>query len=251
MLAEQADDLGFNRYMICNLHALLSDNRMQDTKASGRLRFRAVGIGRSVFYPLEGPQRIEARFLQALEKADVIHDPFERAFFAMVHLPYLQPFEDVNKRVSRLSANIPLIQQNLCPLSFVDVEQSDYVAGLLGVYELNRVEMLRDVFVWAYRRSCQRYNAVRETLGELDPFRLRRRLLISECVQDAVAGGWHSTEDSGKVVQWAEENRPADHRDEFATAIRVELEALHEGNIARYRLRPHQFQKWKGLTERP
>ena len=35
----------------------------------------------------------------------------------MVHLPYLQPFEDVDKRVSRLAANIPLIQADLCPLS--------------------------------------------------------------------------------------------------------------------------------------
>jgi hypothetical protein len=42
----------------------------------------------------------------------------------MVHLPYLQPFVDVNKRVSRLAANIPMIQRNLCPLSFVDVPQS-------------------------------------------------------------------------------------------------------------------------------
>lgn len=40
-----------------------------------------------------------------------------------VHLPYLQPFEDVNKRVSRLAANIPFIRHNLCPLSFIDVPQ--------------------------------------------------------------------------------------------------------------------------------
>jgi Fic family protein len=41
----------------------------------------------------------------------------------MVHLPYLQPFEGVNKRTSRLAANIPLIRHNLCPLSFIDVPQ--------------------------------------------------------------------------------------------------------------------------------
>jgi Fic family protein len=54
-----------------------------------------------------------------MDTAAAIRDPFEQAFFAMVHLPYLQPFVDVNKRVSRLAANIPLIQHNLCPLSFV------------------------------------------------------------------------------------------------------------------------------------
>ena len=33
----------------------------------------------------------------------------------MVHLPYLQPFDDVNKRVSRLAANIPFAHHNLAP----------------------------------------------------------------------------------------------------------------------------------------
>ena len=61
----------------------------------------------------------------------------------------MKPFEDVNKRVSRLAANIPLIRYNLCPLSFVDVPERAYIDGILGVYELNRIALLRDVFVWA------------------------------------------------------------------------------------------------------
>jgi hypothetical protein len=73
-----------------------------------------------------------------LEKLGAIYNPFEQAFFGMVHLPYLQPFQDVNKRVSRLAANIPFIRENLSPLSFMDVPERAYVEGLLGVYELNR-----------------------------------------------------------------------------------------------------------------
>ncbi len=165
MLAEQAEEIGFNRYTILNIHALLSDNLLADPAAGGRLRQRAVGISGSVFYPLEVPQTIEEHFDQILEKAAAIKDPFEQSFFVMVHLPYLQPFEDVNKRVSRLAANLPLIRHNLCPLSFIDVAQEDYVGGLLGVYELNRVEYLRDLYVWAYGRSAARYKAVREFAG--------------------------------------------------------------------------------------
>jgi hypothetical protein len=70
----------------------------------------------------------------------------------MVHLPYLQPFEDVNKRVSRLCANIPLVKGNFCPLSFTDVPQMGYLHGIIGVYELNRIEYLRDLFEWV--ASC-------------------------------------------------------------------------------------------------
>ena len=89
----------------------------------------------------------------------------------MVHIPYLQPFIDVNKRVSRPGANIPLIRHNLCPLSFIDVPERAYVEGTLGVYELTNIDLLRDVFVWAYERSCQRYIAIRATAAEPDPTR--------------------------------------------------------------------------------
>jgi hypothetical protein len=52
-----------------------------------------------------------------------------------VQLPYLQPFGDVNERASRRAANIPLIKGNLVPLSFIDVPESVYIDGLIGVYE--------------------------------------------------------------------------------------------------------------------
>ena len=157
LLVEQAEEIGFNRYTILNLHALLSENLLADPRACGRLRTIAVGIDGSTYHPLEVPQLIEESFQQILDTVTAITDPFEQAFFVMVHLPYLQPFEDVNKRVSRLALNIPLIRQNLSPLSFVDVPLRPYIDGLLGVYELNRIELLRDVFVWAYDRSSARY----------------------------------------------------------------------------------------------
>jgi len=61
----------------------------------------------------------------------------------MVHLPYLQPFDDVNKRVSRLAANIPFIKANLSPLSFTRVPRSTYADAILGIYELNGIDCSR------------------------------------------------------------------------------------------------------------
>jgi len=120
-LVSTADEIGFNRYTILNLHALLANNLLADPTAAGRLRYIAVGIERSTFHPLEVPQLVEECFDQILATAAAIADPFEQAFFVMVQLPYLQPFDNVNKRVSRLAANIPLIKGNLSPLSFADV----------------------------------------------------------------------------------------------------------------------------------
>lgn len=245
LLVEQADQIGFNRYTILNLHGLLADNLLADPQAGGRLRRIGVGIDGTVYHPLEVPQMIDECFDQILDTANAITDPFEQGFFALVHLAYLQGFEDVNKRVSRLAANIPLICKNLCPLSFVDVPERAYIDGVLGVYELNRIELLRDVFVWAYRRSCARYSAVRQSLGEPDPFRLRYRALVAEAIADVVRGGLDKKAATASFRQLASEQVPTEDRARFIEVVETEIMNLHEGNIARYRLRPAEHQAWR------
>jgi hypothetical protein len=193
------------------------------------------------------PQLIGECFDQILDMAAAIADPFEQAFFSMVHLPYLQPFEDVNKRVSRLAANLPLIRENLSPLSFVDVPERAYIDGTLGVYELNRIELLRDVFVWAYERSCARYAAVRQSLGEPDPFRLRHRDAIGRCVRGVVQSGMPRAAVENWLAAEAESSLPAADRARFVQVVAAELAGLHEGNIARYRLRPAEFAAWNNV----
>ena len=181
---------------------------MVDPDMCGRIRERSVGIGSSVYYPPVGHLRIKERFDQFLIKAEAIKNPFEQSFFAMVHLPYLQAFEDVNKRVSRLAANISLVRHNLCPLSFADVPQGDYLNAIIGVYELNRIDYLREVFVWAYKRSAMRYSAIRETLGEPDPFRLQHRTAIQQCVRSIV----QSSDGSQRIIDQAAKAFKGDDR---------------------------------------
>ena len=245
MLAEDAGEIGFNRYTLCNLHALLAENLLDDDQACGRIRQRPVGISGTVYHPLAVPQMVEEHFLEILAKADAIADPFEQAFFAMVHLPYLQPFEDVNKRVSRLAANIPLVRHNLCPLSFVDVPQDEYVSGLIGVYELNRIDLLRDVFVWAYRRSAGRFGVVLQSLGDPDPFRLRYRTQLAEFIREVVTAGMDKRKATGFIATRAASEIPQADRARFIELVETALTGLHEGNIARFRLRPTMFATWK------
>lgn len=242
-LVESADDIGFNRYSILNLHAILSDNLLPNPEACGRLRQIAVGIGGSVYSPLSTPQLLDEYFQRTLDTAEAISDPFEQSFFAMAHLSYLQPFEDVNKRVARLAANIPLVKHNLCPLSFIDVPKKSYVEGILGVYELNRLELMRDVFVWGYERSVKRYLSTREELGEPDPFRMKYRTLLTEIIREVVLHGAGQAQEV--VTTWAAEHIPEDDQQRFINLVHAELKGLHEGNIARFRLRPAEFAVWK------
>ena len=181
-IVDMAEEVDINRYTILNIHGLLSHDLLLDPRACGRLRTIRVKIGKSVYHPVEVPQLIEEYFQLIIQKAAAIKNPFEQSFFLMVHLPYLQPFLDVNKRASRLAGNIPFIRENLSPLSFVDVPESDYIQGLLAIYELNRIELFRDVFVWAYERSASLYLATLEALGQPDPFRVRYRDLLRRTI---------------------------------------------------------------------
>lgn len=242
-LIQPAEEFGFNTYTFMNLHALLSENLLQDPAASGRLRQGTVEVQGSVYRPLDVPQLIRELFDQILEKAAAIRDPFEQSFFLMVHIPYLQPFADVNKRVSRLAANIPFMRNGLCPLSFVDVPRPAYIDGTLAVYEHTRVDLLRDVFTWAYERSCQQFKAIAVALPEPDPFRLKYRNELTEIVGDVVRAGSQGT--SVEIRKRCATLVPEQDRLRFAEMASEELKNLHEGSIARYRLRLSEFRAWR------
>lgn len=243
-IVQSATEIGFNRYTFQNLHGLLANNLLPDPEAPGRLRSFGVGISKSVYTPLSMPQLIEESFDLLLQKAGQIENPFEQSLFIMVQLPYLQPFDDVNKRVSRLAANISLIQRNLSPLSFIDVPDHLYIQGTLAVYELNRIDLLKDVFVWAYERSASRYAAMRQSIGEPDPFRLKYREPIRTLITQIVSQAMNSREASKKISVFALQI-PETDRPKFIESVETELMALHEGNFARYRIRPSEFKQWR------
>ncbi len=244
-LVGNAADIGFNRYTILNLHAILANNLLADERAAGRLRHIGVGIDGSVYHPPETPQLVEDCFDQLLATADAITDPFEQSFFVMAQLPYLQPFDDVNKRVSRMAANIPFIKANLSPLSFTDLPRGLYTHATLGVYELNRVDLLRDVFIWSYARSAARYAAVRQSLGEPDPFRLRYRDALRSVVAEVVRGRMDRKTAAAHVETWASGHVEETDRAGFRGVAETELLGLHEGNFARYAIRPSEFAAWQ------
>ncbi|SHL20991.1 Fic family protein [Chitinophaga jiangningensis] len=243
-IVQLADEIGFNRYTLLNLHSLLSNNLLPNPAASGRLRHIAVGIQNSVYTPLAVPQLIEEMFDLMLDKASQIENPFEQAFFIMVHIPYLQPFDDVNKRVSRLASNISLNKHNLAPLSFIDVPNELYTKGLIGVYELNNVELLKDVFLWAYERSAAQYAVLRQSLGEPDPFRFKYRDQIRSIIHKIISEAMAKSQVEPYINDQAQELPEVD-RNKLIEVVESELLTLHEGNFARYLVRPSEFKKWQ------
>jgi len=243
-LTEPSDDIGFNRITITNLHALLSENLLGNPAAEGRLRTIPVDIGRSKYIPTAIPQLIEESFDHILRKAEQIQNPFEQALFVSVQLPYLQPFEDVNKRVSRLAANIPLFRHNLCPLSFTDVPKRIYIEGLLGVYELNDISLFKEVFKWSYHRSASRYKVIQESLGSPDPLYLKHRDLIKQCVKKIVEKQTKKSDVAEVLQQSLDGKVGSEETSEVVNLIEKELMSLHEGNFARFKITLKDFEEW-------
>ena len=249
LLVENIDSAGFNRYTLMNLHSALAENLLPNPADEGRIRQHAVDIGKSVYRPLSAPQQIEDALDALLLKAGQIRDPFEQSFFMMVHLPYLQPFADrfgnINKRTSRLVANLPLFRANLCPLTFLDVPEQAYSRATLGIYEMTRVELLRDLFVWAYERSTQEYLAIKQDLAEPDPLRLAWRDVIKQTLREVVT---HPELDPVSSIQRSVAERvPAPEQADVQALIIEELRRLHEGVLARYGLRPSEYTAWKAM----
>lgn len=243
LLVENAENVGFNRYTMLNLHSALSENLLPNPADEGRLRQHIVEIGKSVYRPLAVPAQISEIFDLVLDKAGQIADPFEQSFFVMVHIPYLQPFADVNKRTSRLAANLPLIRANLCPLTFLDVPEQAYSRAVLGVYELTRVQLLRDLYVWAYERSTQEYLAIKQDLAEPDPLRLTYRDVIKQTIRDIVN---QPDQDPLSVIRKNLTGHVPEADSGNVEALMIEeLRRLHEGVLARYGLRLSEYALWR------
>jgi Fic family protein len=247
-IIESAAESEISSHGICSIHALLSENLLGDPSASGRVRQIAVGVAGTTYLPLENPHVLRECFDIFIQKMNLIEDPFEQSFFSLVHLSYMQAFEDVNKRTARLVANIPLIKKNLKPLSFTDVNKEAYVQSLLGIYEKNDISLFKDLYLWAYKRSSQRYSAIQQAMGEPNLLKLKYRNLIQEIVRTLILEKIDGSQVVHQIQNLIEaQGLPEADATQLFQVIETEILSLHDGNIARFKIRPSEFQEWKSL----
>ncbi|MDD9963631.1 MAG: Fic family protein [Gammaproteobacteria bacterium] len=229
-------EIAISRLDILGIHALLADGLLVDPSMAGRLRRMPVGISLSNYRPLEDRFAIEEEFRVLVEKAAAITDPFEQSFFLLVHIPYLQAFDDINKRTSRIASNIPLLKADLAPMSFLAMDDSAYIDGLIGIYELNNVSLLRETYIDGYLASADNYSVLRSDLELPDKSALTYRDFVRMAVRRCVLE-WKGFRPHSVRVMAAEAGIPEDDREQVIAYVGNELRGLHEGNAIRYRLR--------------
>lgn len=237
-LVDAVPEYGLTSALLSNLHALLLQDLLADADSLGTIRRKVVQISDTVYVPTQVPLLLEEMFDLMLDKARRIKNPVEAAFFLWVHLAYLQPFEDGNKRTSRLAANVPLMLYNCAPLSFNEVEPLDYAQAMVGVYEFQDVSLAVELFAATYRRSLKKYTVLRQSMGAPDPMRLRYRETLNDVIQLIVRDRRPMVE-ALAVSGLGEDTAPG-----FRALLEEELRKLAAHNCARYRLTLRATEAW-------
>ncbi len=135
------------------LHAII----VKDLNIDVAFRKKPVGIVGSKYQPLDnGYQIIEAVdvLAKAVSKASL---PYAKALIALLGISYIQPFEDGNKRTSRLMANALLLAYNLAPLSYRSVDENEYREAMLVFYEINSLIPFKNIFIEQYKFAATNY----------------------------------------------------------------------------------------------
>jgi len=86
-----------------------------------------------------------------------LDDPFSKAIFTTLMISYIQPFEDGNKRASRLLGNAILLANNACPLSYRSINEADYKKAVIIFYEQNSARFFKELFVEQFKFAVGNY----------------------------------------------------------------------------------------------
>ncbi len=232
---------------IYTLHYLLADGLIP-ARYAGKIRDYGVRISGSVYIPWENPDKLKVQLEAICYKAALIQDPFEQSIFLLAHLAYLQAFYDVNKRTSRLSANIPLITHNLIPLSFNDVSKTDYQAAMIAIYELNDIHMLIELYVHSYLRTCQLYKVTLDVVN-YDEVRVRYRQQRRDIIRYIIT---HQLINQDMWIYISEETKKhigkKDQAD-FMHDIEEDLQEISAATIAGLGVTIYQLEEWLKLRK--
>jgi hypothetical protein len=116
-----------------HLHGIIGYNLGID----GGIRKRLVRISASKYEPLSNPHQLKESMETTLDVINKARSPYVKALLALLLIPYLQAFEDGNKRTGRMLANAILIHSIGRGFSLRKVDAKQLALAYLAFYEFN------------------------------------------------------------------------------------------------------------------
>ncbi|MDA3803080.1 MAG: Fic family protein [Patescibacteria group bacterium] len=138
---------------IKEIHSLL----VQDIGIKTDFRNHPVGITGTLYRPLSKKNEIEKNVHELVKRIEETDNHFLKAFIFLIMIAYIQPFEDGNKRTSRIIANAILHANNSPMLSYRDVNATEYKKAILLFYEQNNISYIKKIFIEQIEFSVNNY----------------------------------------------------------------------------------------------
>ncbi|MFH1291974.1 MAG: Fic family protein [bacterium] len=137
----------FNKKINISKIKEIHSSLVQGIEIKTDFRNRSVGITGTLYRPLSKKDKIEQAINCLTEKIDKTNNHFLKAFVFLIMIAYIQPFEDGNKRTSRIIANA-ILHANQCPmLSYRNVDAIEYKKAMLLFYEQNNITYIKKIFI--------------------------------------------------------------------------------------------------------
>lgn len=136
-----------------DIHYLLTKN----LGIARNLRKVAVGIVGTKYQPLGTNYQIKEVLEKTCELINKENNPFSKAVILAILIAYIQPFEDGNKRTSRLTANAILLAYGICPLSYRNVNEAEYKKAVVLFYEQNNLSYFKQLFIEQFEFAVINY----------------------------------------------------------------------------------------------
>lgn len=136
-----------------DVHALL----VKDLGVAHNIRRRIVRVAGTAYKPLDNQFQIKEAAEKMCRQVNTAKNPFDKALMAMLLIAYIQPFEDGNKRTSRLIGNALLMAYDCCPLSFRSIDELEYKKAILLFYEQNNLLYFKELFIGQFDFAVKNY----------------------------------------------------------------------------------------------
>ena len=121
------------------------------------IRNHRVGIIGTKYRPLDNSYQIKEALEQLVKILNNLDNPMEKAMVAVLMISYIQPFEDGNKRTSRILGNALLLAADYCPLSYRTVSEEEYKKAILLFYEQNSAYYFKQIFIEQFKFAVNNY----------------------------------------------------------------------------------------------
>lgn len=142
-----------NHSKIEQLHKIITNN----LGITGNIRKTLVGITGTKFKPLNNQFQITEAIDNFCNLINKTQNIFAKSLLSIILLSYIQPFEDGNKRTSRILGNAVLIANGSFPLPLRSVDENLYKEATLLFYEQNNLNLFKQLFLEQCQFSVENY----------------------------------------------------------------------------------------------